>query len=203
MSAPPASTAAVHIPGAYNVPARHPGRACGGNPSVRERRAHPGLPVGPAGPPGRGRATPGRHAQLHVLEGGVNGWIAAGCPVRQGAKGGFARAAGPRGWLVRWQPRAAFSQCWSTRPSACSPPSSGAVLCSRASPTRARWACYWRSCRTTGRPAVTFGAAVPRAGGGPPAGRRKEARRDGYARLRAGSGGRHARWGSSAAAARS
>lgn len=75
----------VHIPGAYNVPLDTLGehaaeiRATVGEPVVlvcqsgaRARKAEEALQA--AGMP-----------NLHVLEGGVNGWVAAGKPVRRGA----------------------------------------------------------------------------------------------------------------------
>jgi rhodanese-related sulfurtransferase len=75
----------VHITGAYNVPLDTLGehsaeiRATVGEPVVlvcqsgaRARRAEEALKA--AGMP-----------NLHVLEGGVNGWVAAGKPVRRGA----------------------------------------------------------------------------------------------------------------------
>jgi rhodanese-related sulfurtransferase len=81
----PGEFAATHIAGAYNVPldtlAEHAAeiRAAVNGTLVlvcqsgqRARRAEEAL------------ARAGM-AQLHVLDGGVNGWIAAGLPVRQGA----------------------------------------------------------------------------------------------------------------------
>lgn len=82
----PGEYEAVHIRGAYNVPLDTLGehgddiRAHVGTPVVlvcqsgsRARRAEEALAV--AGMP-----------NLHVLDGGVNGWVAAGHPVRRGAE---------------------------------------------------------------------------------------------------------------------
>ena len=82
----PAEYETVHIPGAYNVPLDHLGehgaeiRTNVGDPVVlvcqsgqRARKAEEALKS--AGMP-----------NLHVLDGGVNGWVAAGNPVMRGAE---------------------------------------------------------------------------------------------------------------------
>jgi rhodanese-related sulfurtransferase len=76
----------VHIPGAYNVPLDTLGEHAG------EIRAHVGDPVVLVCQSGA-RARRAEEAlksagmpNLHVLDGGVNGWVAAGKPVRRGAE---------------------------------------------------------------------------------------------------------------------
>ncbi|MDQ6718529.1 MAG: rhodanese-like domain-containing protein [Gemmatimonadota bacterium] len=82
----PGEYEAVHIPGSYNVPLDTLGEHAA---EIRSGIAAPIVLVCQSGQRARkaeAELKGGGLATLHVLDGGVNGWVAAGLPVRRGAK---------------------------------------------------------------------------------------------------------------------
>lgn len=81
----PGEYAAVHIPGAYNVPLDALGAHAR---AIRDAVAAPVILVCQSGQRARRAEATLRAAgldDLHVLDGGVNAWVAAGLPVERGA----------------------------------------------------------------------------------------------------------------------
>jgi rhodanese-related sulfurtransferase len=80
----PGEYEALHIPGAYNVPLDTLGEHAAG---IRAHVDEPVVLVCQSGARARRAEEALRAAgmpQLHVLDGGINGWLAAGRPVRRG-----------------------------------------------------------------------------------------------------------------------
>ena len=83
----PGEYAAMHLPGAYNVPIDTLGEHAA---EIHAHVADPVVLVCQSGTRARRAEETLRGAgmpNLHVLDGGVSGWVAAGLPVRRGAEG--------------------------------------------------------------------------------------------------------------------
>jgi rhodanese-related sulfurtransferase len=151
----PGEFEAAHIAGAYNVPLDTLGEHAA---EIRATVDAPVVLVCQSGARARRAEAVLKEctmANVHVLDGGMNGWQGGGLPVRRGAQRmslerqvriAAGALAGTGGVLAL-----AVNPLFAAVPAFVA-----AAWSSRASPTRARWACCSRGCRTTGRRRATW-----------------------------------------------